>query len=89
MKKEIDFSKGIRGKFYRGDNPFQVIINVNDQKAHPRFEVYLDQSAAYRFRLADDKHVILVSDEFPSKDACLQAITELKKSSILAPTVFA
>ena len=90
MKKEYDFSKGIRGKFYRGNRPFQVVINVPETTVHPRYEVFTDLDGKFRFRLKTDSSVMFVSEaEYDSKADCLDAIARLKQASVLAPTVFA
>jgi len=90
MKDHYDFSKAKRGLFYIGDKPFDITIHVDGSQlaAHPRFEIF-SESAAFRFRLLDDSHVIFTSDSFASKDECINAVSELKQTSLIASTVFA
>jgi uncharacterized protein YegP (UPF0339 family) len=90
MKREYDFSKGIRGKFYRGNRTFQVVIEVPETTLHPRYEVFKALDGKFRFRLKTDSSIMFVSeDEFETKADCLDAIARLKQASVLAPTVFA
>ena len=90
MKKQYDFSKGERGRFFRGKKPLQIVVNVTEADSHSRFEVYLAEDGMYRFRLKNDETILFVSEsEYSSKDACLDAISKLKQNSLLAPTVFA
>ena len=90
MKDHYDFSKAKKkGLFYIGNQLFDILIQVDSQDAHSRFEVYSDSADSYRFRLLDDQHTVFTSDAFPSKEACLHAISELRANSFRAPTVFA
>ena len=89
MKKEYDFSNAEQGRFYQGNKPSQVIIHLPPTHAHPKFEVYQDDYGQFHFRLRDDQHTVFSSEGFNSKQECLQALTELKENSILAPTVLA
>jgi uncharacterized protein YegP (UPF0339 family) len=90
MKKEYDFSKGIRGKFYRGDKPFSVTIEGIEPRRHPRYEVFRQDNGKYRFRLRNDERILLESsNEFTSEGECEKAINDIKQESIIAPTVFA
>jgi uncharacterized protein YegP (UPF0339 family) len=91
MKEHYDFSKAKRGLFYIGNEPFDIVIHVDGSElaSHPRFEIFSDAESAFRFRLLDDSHIVFTSDIFPSKDACLNAVAELKQTSMIASTVFA
>ncbi|WP_081719553.1 YegP family protein [Salinispira pacifica] len=89
MKKEYDFSQAVRGKFYRRDSQAKIVVHLNKNPKHPRFEVYEDDGGFFHFRLQDDRHTVFSSQSFESKESCLKALTELKQNSIIAPTVFA
>ena len=89
MKNEYDFSKAVRSKFYRAGEPSQIVIHLPETPSHPRFEVFQSGEGAFHFRLKDDLHIVFASEPFPTKAACLKALSELKQTSILAPTVFA
>ncbi|KGE72805.1 YegP family protein [Spirochaeta lutea] len=89
MKKEYDFSQAVRGKFYRHDKQAKIVVHLKKNTKHTRFEIYEDPSGLFHFRLQDDRHTVFASQSFESKEACLEALSELKQSSIIAPTVFA
>lgn len=88
MRDEYDFSNAQRGKFYRPDQQFKLTIDVDeDLKNHPQFEVFSEGSGKFRFRLKTDAGILFTSnDEFPTKDACLSAISQLRHASVVAPT---
>jgi uncharacterized protein YegP (UPF0339 family) len=89
MKKEYDFSKAQRGRFFRGSKPMRVVVNVLNPDSLSHFEVYSDTQGKYRFRLATASTVIFTSEhDYDSKDACLAAISIVRQDSIVAPTVF-
>lgn len=90
MKKHYDFSKGERGKFYFGNQPYDVVIHVDHPQPGAQFEVFSSADGKYHFRLADKHGVLFTSEEgFDSQNACLSAISLIKQESLLAPTVFA
>lgn len=62
-----------------------AVGNIEDQTEgatflpHPKFEIYIDRQGEYRFRLkAKNGAIIVVSEGYKEKSACLQAITRLK-----------
>lgn len=91
MKKHYDFSKGERGKFFIGNEPYDVVIHVDQSEPGAKFEVFSTPEGKYRFRLAEESRVLFTSEEgFDSQDACLSAISAIsviKRESLLAPTV--
>jgi uncharacterized protein YegP (UPF0339 family) len=90
MDKHYDFSKGRRGIFYQGGKPFRVTIEGLENPQNPRYEVFRIENGKYRFRLRNDKTILLEStQEFTSEDECKEAILFIKQESIVAPTVFA
>ncbi|MFO8063008.1 MAG: DUF1508 domain-containing protein [Spirochaetia bacterium] len=91
MKQEYDFSQAEQGKFYRGERPYQVVVNVSSGTEHTRYEVFHEsESGRYRFRLRSDSTVLFTSDTtYASKDECLEAIAAMRHASVIAPTVFA
>lgn len=90
MKREYDFSKGIRGKFYRGQKPFRVTIEGIESPRHPRYEVFRLENGKYRFRLRNDESILLESmGEFSTETECQNAITTIRQESLIAPTIFA
>jgi uncharacterized protein YegP (UPF0339 family) len=90
MKDHYDFSKAERGKFFIGNEPYDVVIHVDHSKPGAKFEVFSDHDGRYRFRLADESGILFTSEEgFASQDACLSAISLIKQESLLAPTIFA
>jgi uncharacterized protein YegP (UPF0339 family) len=89
MKKEYDFSKAEKAKFYSGNKSSEIIVHLQKNPNHPRFEVFLYKPGEYKFRLRDDGHVIFTSEGFSTQDSCLEAISELKQNSLVAPTVIA
>jgi len=49
---------------------------------HPKFEVYLDKSGEYRFRLkARNGEIIAVSEGYKAKAGCLNGIESVKKNA--------
>jgi len=90
MRDEYDFSKATRGKFYRGDRPFKVTINVSQQSEKSQYEVFTDSDGKYRFRLTTAGTVLFTSPtEYDSKDDCISAIAVIRHASMLATTVSA
>ncbi len=54
---------------------------------HPKFEVYLDKSGEYRFRLkARNGEIIATSEGYKAKASCLNGIESVKKNAPEAPT---
>ena len=54
---------------------------------HPKFEVYLDKSGEYRFRLkARNGEIIATSQGYKAKASCLNGIESVKKNAPEAPT---
>lgn len=91
MRKEYDFSKAQRGRFYKKNQRFQITVNLDEEtKDHPQFEVFSELSGKYKFRLKTDAGVLFTSnDEYVSKDACLDAISQLRHASVVASTLVA
>ncbi|HPV99116.1 MAG TPA: YegP family protein [Spirochaetota bacterium] len=53
-----------------------------------KFEIYLDKSGKYRFRLkASNGEIIAAGESYNSKDACLKGIESIKKNAPDAPIV--
>ena len=76
MKAHYDFSKGERGKFFFGNEPYDVVMQVDRS------------DGKYHFRLADKRGTLFTSEEgFEPQDDCLSAISIIKQESILAPAV--
>ena len=89
MKAHYDFSKGERGKFFFGNEPYDVVIHVDRSEPGATFEIFPGTDGKYHFRLADKRGTLFTSEEgFESQDDCLSAISIIKQESILAPTVF-
>ena len=58
------------------------------QVKHPKFEVYEDKSGKFRFRLkARNGEIVLPSQPFADKAACLAAIEAVKKDAPEAEVV--
>ena len=54
---------------------------------HPKFEVYLDKSGEYRFRLkARNGEIIATSEGYKAKASCLNGIESVKKNAPEAST---
>jgi hypothetical protein len=53
MKKEYDFSKGIRGKFYNADGEFNLPIYLE-----PEIAEFVDRSQIVNQLLKKDKEII-------------------------------
>jgi uncharacterized protein YegP (UPF0339 family) len=87
MKKEYDLTNAVRGKFYRGNRPFQIRINYDAPDRKARFEIFVDDHGKYRFRLKTSHGVLITSDEFRTKKACQVAIEQLRENSLVASTV--
>ena len=53
---------------------------------HPKFEIYLDKSEEYRFRLkAKNGEIIAVSEGYKSLEGCKNGIASVKKNAPEAP----
>lgn len=56
--------------------------------ANPKFEVYKDTAAKYRFRLkAPNGEIIATSEAYTSKPACMNGIESVKKNAPKAEIV--
>lgn len=56
--------------------------------SNPKFEVYLDQSGAFRFRLkAKNGETIASSEGYTSKQACMNGIESVRKNAVDATIV--
>ncbi len=56
--------------------------------SNPKFEVYLDKSQAFRFRLkAKNGETIAVSEGYTSKQACLNGIESVRKNAVDADII--
>ncbi len=70
-----------------GEIEDQTVENFATVK-HPKFEVYLDKSGEYRFRLkARNGEIIAVSEGYKAKAGCLNGIESVKKNAPDAPFV--
>ncbi|MDO4378022.1 MAG: YegP family protein [Erysipelotrichia bacterium] len=59
----------------------QTVADFREQK-HPKFVVYKDKADEFRFRLkAGNGQIILVSEGYRSKAACLNGIESVKKNA--------
>ncbi len=66
-----------------------VVAEVEDQTEadckkvkHPKFEVYCDKGKEFRFRLkATNGEIILVSESYKEKTACLKGIESVRKNA--------
>ena len=57
---------------------------------HPKFQVYVDKSGEYRFRLkATNGEIIAASEGYKAKASCLNGIESIKKNAPEAPVVMA
>ena len=53
---------------------------------HPKYEIYLDKSEEYRFRLkAKNGEIIATSEGYKSLDGCKNGIASVKKNAPEAP----
>ncbi len=56
--------------------------------SNPKFEVYLDKAAAFRFRLkAGNAETIAVSEGYPTKQACLNGVESVRKNAVDADII--
>ena len=71
------------------------VANVENQtvegyaaEKHPKFEVYTDKAAEYRFRLkATNGQVIAVSEGYKALAGCMNGIESVKKNAVDAEIV--
>ena len=64
-----------------GEVEDQTVENFETVK-HPKFEVYLDKSGEFRFRLkARNGEIIAVSEGYTSKAGCMNGIESVKKNA--------
>ena len=55
---------------------------------HPKYEVYMDKSEEFRFRLkARNGQIVAVSEGYTSMKNCLKGIASVKKNAVDAPVV--
>jgi uncharacterized protein len=88
MEKEYDFTNAEQGKFTRQLNEFDITVHLDSISPTGKFEVYRDKNGKYRFRLkTNNEEIAFNSDQFNSKESCLNAIKELKENAIIAPTI--
>ncbi|MBR0143541.1 MAG: YegP family protein [Clostridia bacterium] len=65
----------------------QTVENFEVLK-HPKFEVYMDKTGGYRFRLkAKNGQIIAVSEGYKAKASCLNGVESVKKNAPDAPIV--
>ncbi len=65
----------------------QTVEGFAKQK-HPKFEIYMDKSEEYRFRLkATNGQVIAVSEGYKAMASCRNGIESVKKNAPDAPVV--
>lgn len=66
------------------DLTVEPIIEVK----HPKYQVYLDKSGEYRFRLkARNGEIIAASEGYKSKASCLNGIDSVKRNAPESPIV--
>jgi uncharacterized protein YegP (UPF0339 family) len=88
MKKNYDFSRGERGKFYRPFEQYNIVINYEASDKKASFEIFRGDGALYYFRLkAGEGSVLYVSGGYRTKDDCLKAVQEYQKMTVLASIV--
>lgn len=64
----------------------QTETPVSPEK-NPKFEVYIDKSGAFRFRLkAKNGQIIAVSEPYAAKSSCLGGIDSVRKNASQAQT---
>lgn len=57
-------------------------VDPIESKKHPKFEMYLDKSGEYRFRLkARNGEIIATSEGYKSKAGCQNGIESVKKNA--------
>ena len=57
-------------------------VETVEKKKHPKFEMYIDKSGEYRFRLkARNGEIIAVSEGYKAKSGCLNGIESVKKNA--------
>ena len=65
----------------------QTVENFVREK-HPKFEIYLDKSGEYRFRLkATNGQIIAVSEGYRAMASCKNGIESVRKNAPEAPVV--
>jgi uncharacterized protein len=63
-------------------------INYGDELSEPLYELFLDKTGKYRFRLkAANGEIIAVSEAYSSKDKCVAGIESVKKNAPIAKIV--
>jgi uncharacterized protein YegP (UPF0339 family) len=93
MKKKYDFSKAIKGKFYRPKDKIKINF-IHDQESRNRgfakFEIYTDENGKYRFRLkVTGGEIIAISEGFKTIDECHESIKSFKENTMFAPIISA
>ncbi len=59
-----------------------------EKEKHPKFEIYLDNSGEYRFRLkATNGQIIGVSEGYKAHESCVNGVESVKKNSVDAEVV--
>ena len=72
--KDIELIKQSVGKVQIEDTTLNDIV----PQAYPKFEIYSKQSHSFQFRLRlDDARIIITSDTYTSKVACLNGINSV------------
>jgi uncharacterized protein len=62
--------------------------NTVAKKSNPKFEIFIDKSNEYRFRLkARNGEIIAVSDGHKSRESCFSSIKQIKENALKAETV--
>lgn len=65
----------------------QTVEPIEVQK-HPKYELYLDKSGEYRFRLkARNGEIIAVGEGYKAKNSCLNGIASIGRNAPDAPVV--
>ena len=63
----------------------QTVADFEVQK-HPKFEVYMDKSGGYRFRLrATNGQIVAVSESYGTLNNCLNGVESVRKNAPDAP----
>jgi len=59
-----------------------------EKEKHPKFEIYLDNSGEYRFRLkATNGQIIGVSEGYKAHESCVNGVESVKKNAVDAEIV--
>jgi len=53
-----------------------------ENKKNPKFEIYMDKSSEYRFRLkARNGEIVAISESYKSKSGCVNGVESVKKNA--------